>query len=242
MMKIDFRTKFFMAMVVCTVSVSGSLQQKLPLLSLFVALFPFLCLLSERRYGMFAKGSLMMLTAWLFEIFLPKDFKNPFFVLLHIAAAILLRMVPGMMAGYYAMMTTTMSDMVCSFKKMHLPDALIIPISVMFRFFYSVREDYRCINEAMKMHGLGLRAFFRDPVRILEFKLVPLLICSARTADDVAVCAMTRGMVPGQKRSSISNARLRMIDFVLLFLFGLIFCLQYLPPGIWERMRELGIK
>lgn len=242
MMKIDFRTKFFIAMVVCTVSVSGSLQQKLPLLSLFVALFPFLCLLSERRYGMFAKGSLMMLTAWLFEIFLPKDFKNPFFVLLHIAAAILLRMVPGMMAGYYAMMTTTMSDMVCSFKKMHLPDALIIPISVMFRFFYSVREDYRCINEAMKMHGLGLRAFFRNPVRILEFKLVPLLICSARTADDVAVCAMTRGMVPGQKRSSISNARLRMIDFVLLFLFGLIFCLQYLPPGIWERMRELGIK
>lgn len=223
-------------MVVCTVSISGSFQQKLPLLSLFITLFPFLCLLSEKRYEIFGKGSLMMLTAWLVEIFLPKDFGNPFFVLFNIVAAILLRMVPGMMAGYYAMMTTTMSDMVCSFKKMHLPDAFIIPISVMFRFFYSVREDYRGINEAMKMHGLGLRTLFRDPMKLLEFKLVPLLICSARTADDVAICAMTRGMVPGQKRSSISGARLRAGDYFLLLVFGMIFCLQYFPPGIWERI------
>lgn len=223
-------------MVVCTVSISGSFQQKLPLLSLFITLFPFLCLLSEKRYEIFGKGILMMLTAWLVEIFLPKDFGNPFFVLFNIVAAILLRMVPGMMAGYYAMMTTTMSDMVCSFKKMHLPDAFIIPISVMFRFFYSVREDYRGINEAMKMHGLGLRTLFRDPMKLLEFKLVPLLICSARTADDVAICAMTRGMVPGQKRSSISDARLRAGDYFLLLIFGMIFCLQYFPPGIWERI------
>jgi hypothetical protein len=34
---------------------------------------------------------------------------------------------------------------------------------------------------------------------------------------------MTRGMVPGSKRSSISNARLKVLDYIIMFLFAGIF-------------------
>ncbi len=97
-----------------------------------------------------------------------------------------------------------------------LPDALIIPISVMFRFFYKVKEDYQQVTEAMYLHGLVGRQFFRQPLRMIEYCFVPLLLCLSRTADDVAISTTTRGMVVEQKRSMISNTKLRTLDYVLI--------------------------
>lgn len=58
-------------------------------------------------------------------------------------------------------MSTSMSDLVESMRRMKLPHAIVIPISVIFRFFYSIKEDYKLINESMKMHGLVLGNFLK---------------------------------------------------------------------------------
>ncbi len=97
-----------------------------------------------------------------------------------------------------------------------LPDALIIPISVMFRFFYKVKEEYQQVTEAIYLHGLVGRQFFRQPLRMIEYRFVPLLLCLSRTADDVAISTTTRGMVVEQKRSTILNTKLRTLDYVLI--------------------------
>nr|WP_278635953.1 energy-coupling factor transporter transmembrane component T [Streptococcus lutetiensis] len=101
---------------------------------------------------------------------------------------------------------------------MRCPDSLIISISsVMFRFFYTVKEDYRQIKEAMYLQGLVTSQFFCQPLRMIEYRFVPLLMCFSRTADDAATSATTRGMSVGQERSSISKSRLRLLDYFWMF-------------------------
>ncbi len=122
------------------------------------------------------------------------------------------------MMGYYTLKTTKMVDLVKSLKDMNMPDFVIIPLSVMFRFFFSISHDYKEIRKAMKLQNLGLKSFFTQPIRTLEYAVVPLAMCSVRAADDVSISAMSRGLKAGQTRSSISDAKLKYYDYLLMFL------------------------
>lgn len=221
-MKLDFRTKFFMTMVISTVCISGNLQVKFPVLSLFVSAIPFLLVLSQRKYKMFLQGLICVLVAETLVYFVLDQYDGFLGIMSVAVAGIVLRMMPGLVMGYYALVSTSMSDLVESLRRMKLPDALIIPISVMFRFLYSIKEDYALINDAMKMHGLTFGNTWKQPVRLLEYKMVPLLMCSSKVADDVSISAMTRGMTVGKKRSSISQTKLCFWDYVMMFLSAVL--------------------
>lgn len=87
----------------------------------------------------------------------------------------------------------------------------------MFRFFYTVKEDYRQIKEAMYLQELVTSQFFCQPLRMIEYRFVPLLMCLSRTADDAATSPTSRRMSVGQERSSISKSRLRLLDYFWMF-------------------------
>ncbi len=215
-MKLDFRTKFLLCIAIGIVTVEGTLSTQIPLLGYLLALFPYILAVFDRNWSLFRKGLFytgMALLGQRLLSYLPENF---LFMILNLYCGIILRILPGAMMGYYAVTTTKMSDLVHSLQKMKVPDLLTIPISVMFRFFYSIKEDYSKINEAMYMHGLTFRNFFKDPTRILEYKLVPLLMVTSQTADNVAISAMTRGMKVGEERSSISKIELRVRDYLLI--------------------------
>ena len=69
-------------------------------------------------------------------------------------------------------------------ERMHIPQKVIIPVSVMFRFFPTVREEAAGISDAMRMRKLGFRYFFMKPVEILEYRLVPLMIVVVNIGED----------------------------------------------------------
>ena len=50
-------------------------------------------------------------------------------------------MLPIFMAGILLMKTTSVSEFMLSFERMHLPNKLIIPLSVMFRFIPTISEE-----------------------------------------------------------------------------------------------------
>lgn len=211
----DFRTKLIMAVTLSTVCISGNLEYRAPLLVYFLVALPFVLLLEKKKYEMCIKG----LLAIAISIFLTKNFEEGMGILSLIAlifGSIIRRMLPGIMMGYYAISTTNMSDLVAALKAWHLPDELIIPIAVMFRFFYSLQIDLQFINDGMKMYGLTISNFFKDPIRYFEFKVVPLFMVASKTADDVSISAMSRGLVVGKERSSISNTKLKIIDYLVI--------------------------
>ncbi|MBP2620024.1 energy-coupling factor transporter transmembrane component T [Streptococcus panodentis] len=231
-MKLDFRTKLALTVVISYILLLGNLHHRYFPLVVCLAALPYLFLLLAGKIAEAVKGLLLIGLAVVMQYILLRY---------HLSSSILqavflfmtmvvLRMSPGVMMGRYSLLTTSMSDLVASLQRMKLPDSLIIPISVMFRFFYTVKEDYRQIRDAMYLHGLTGREFFKNPARMLEYRYVPLLVCLTRTADDVAISAMTRGLVVGGRRSSLSQTRLGLLDYLLL---GLL--LAVLALDIWSR-------
>lgn len=226
-MKLDFRTKFILTIVLGIVVVEGSVSQKYPFLGILLVVFPYILALFDREKSLFFKGLFYTVIALLGQKFLPHFQENFLAMVLTLYCGIILRIIPGVMMGYYGVTTTRMSDLVYSLTRMKFPDFIIIPISVMFRFFYSIKEDYKVINEAMYMHGLTLKNFFKNPARIIEYKFVPLLMITSQTADNVSISAMTRGMRVGEERSSISNASLKFYDYILI-LFSLFLTILFI--------------
>lgn len=215
-LNLDIRTKFIAMLMVSTASIGGKMPAVFPEVYYPMAVIPFILLLTEGRYLAFLKGILTIVTALLLQEFLSGRIGGIGESLILMMSYTALRMLPGVMMGYYLIASTTMSDMAESLRRARFPDAIIIPLSVVFRFLYSTRQDYRMVRESMKMRGLGISVLFRSPMRFLEYRLVPLMMCASKTSDDVAVSAMTRGMIPGQPRSSISTARLRIRDAAAL--------------------------
>lgn len=229
-MTLDFRTKLLMTVVISLVLLFGNLQGNYPILGLIVTFLPYVFLLLERKVSKAIKGVSLMIFALVLQYYAGLHaFRGIGASFVLFFSIIVLRMGPGLAMGEYSLLTTSMSDLVASLKKMKFPDSLIIPLSVMFRFFYTVKEDYRQIKEAMYLQGLVTSCFFRHPLRMIEYRFVPLLMCLSRTADDVSISAMTRGMAVGQARSSISKSRLSLLDY-----FWMLFMLVILILMIWS--------
>ncbi|MFR9277475.1 energy-coupling factor transporter transmembrane component T [Peptoniphilus senegalensis] len=230
-MKIDFRTKIFLTNVIGITAIEGSLGRRYYYLGILIAIFPYILALFDRKWSLLIKGLLYTSVAILVQRLLFTLPQNFFTMILNLYVGITIRVLPGIMMGYYAIVTTKMSDLVYSLQKISLPNFLIIPVSVMFRFFYSIKEDYMKINEAMYMHGLTMKNFFKEPAKILEYKFVPLLMITSQTADNVAISAMTRGMRVDGERSSISNESLKLQDYVLM-IFGVFIIILFIRGKI----------
>lgn len=228
-MKLDFRTKLLMALVIATVSISGKLLYHNPILGYAVGVFPFILLLLKRNYSFFFKGLLLVVIGFglgkLGEVVHFTWISGMSLIL----SKTLLTMIPGIIAGYYAFSTTTMSDMTASLAKWHLPQPLLIPFSLLLRFFYAIADDGRQIRNAMKIQGLWGWKMLRHPLESFEYVLVPLLSVSVKTADEVALCAMTRGLIPGEPRTTISQTKLHFLDYVVIAIL-LLLLIYY----IWE--------
>ena len=76
---------------------------------------------------------------------------------------------PCVIAACFLMTTTSVSEFIGSMKKMHMTDKITIPLSVIFRFFPTVKEDAGAINAAMKMRGITPKS----PLLMMEYRMVP---------------------------------------------------------------------
>ena len=99
-------------------------------------------------------------------------------LLIVIFSGLVSRFVPGLVMGYYVVSTTKISELIAALERMHVPQKLIIPFSVMLRFFPTVAEEMAAINDAMRMRGIG--AGVRNLGVMLEYRVVPMLMCSVK--------------------------------------------------------------
>ena len=122
----------------------------------------------------------------------------------------------------FAINSSSMSEITASLKKMRVPDAIVIPITVMARFFHTTKEDYRQVKDAMYLHGLTNKSLLFQPVKLLEYRIVPLFTVLTKTADDVSVSAMTRGLKIGGERSSLAESSFGILDYFCFLLMCIL--------------------
>ena len=140
-------------------------------------------------------------------------------------SAIITRFTPCVIAAFFLMTTTSVSEFIGSMKKMHITDKITIPLSVVFRFFPTVKEDAGAINDAMKMRGITPK----NPMLMLEYRVVPLIISTVKAGEDLSCSALTRGLGSPKKRTNMCDIGFHLWDWLI---FGicvcciLIFCFQ----------------
>ncbi len=229
-MKLDFRTKFFMTFCISTLLIAGHAKSGTLAFHFLLGLTPFVLLLIDgfRRPALIG-GGIYGLSFLGGEVLLGHSSSTLNFGLF-IVVGIFCKLFPGLMMGYYTLKTTKMVDLVKSLQAIHTPDYLIIPLSVMFRFFFSISHDYREIRKAMKLQNLGWQSLVQQPIRTLEYAVVPLAMCTVRAADDVSISAMSRGLQAGATRSSISDAKLKSYDYLLML--AMLACIAF---HIWSH-------
>ena len=143
-------------------------------------------------------------------------------ILLGFLASMGTRFLPGGMLGVYFFCSTRVNEFVASMERMHIPQKVIIPISVMFRFFPTVKEEAQGIRDAMRMRKIG----FSNPAQILEYRLVPLMISVVNIGEDLSASALTRCLGREKDRTNISRCGFGFLD-TLLFAAGSCFLILY---------------
>ena len=136
-----------------------------------------------------------------------------------IVVGLLLYFGPSVAMAYYIVTTTTVSEFVAGMERLQMPRQITIPMAVMFRFFPTVMEEWRAIGDAMKMRGIRLRG--GKAGSILEYRLVPMLMCSVKIGEELSEASLPRGLGGPVKRTNVCNIGIHVQDvFMLLFCFA----------------------
>lgn len=212
---LDPRTKLVMLMVVNIVMVGGVYSGYSSIIRLMIGLLPFLLLLLEREYTQAIIYFFFIGSALASEIFLVSRTQGLINLLVVMLSGLISRFVPGLIMGYYVVSTTKIAEFIAAMERMHLSPKIIIPFSVMLRFFPTVGEEMAAINDAMRMRGI--RRGGMKFGAMLEYRLVPLLMCSVKIGEELSAAALTRGLGKPLKRTNICRIGFGVIDLILLF-------------------------
>jgi ABC-type cobalt transport system, permease component cbiQ and related transporters len=139
------------------------------------------------------------------------------------AAFMVRRFMLPIVAGKYLIDSTPIGLLMSALEKLKMPASIVITLSVMFRFFPTLGEEYRCIKNAMKMRGIGLNALnvIRRPLMTLEYVMVPLLSSASRIGDELAAAGHTKGVDAPGKKIRYKNARFGIADiFASLYIIA----------------------
>ena len=118
------------------------------------------------------------------------------------------RMLPCFMAGVLLVRTNTMHRFVLAMRDLHLPQSIIIPISVSVRYFPAMKEEFVHLSEAMKLRRMS----FAERV---EGYIVPLMLSATNTAEELAQAAVTRGIENPRPKTSMDELKLVPGDIVI---------------------------
>lgn len=103
--------------------------------------------------------------------------------------------------------TSTIGEYISALMAMRCPNAIMIPIAVMFRFLPTIQEEFTAIRRAMKMRNLY------GGFHMLEYALVPLLLQSSAITDELSATVMARGLERNSKRTSFVEVKMTWLDF-----------------------------
>ena len=211
-----------MSVILSYTLILGNIQQNHPVVAAVYSLLPYVFLFCCEDWKTATKGIAFVTIAFIIQkenLLINSGFLGIAFLFI---VMVFLRLLPGFMMAKYAINSSSMSEITASLKKIKAPDSIVIPITVMARFFHTTKEDYRQVKDAMYLHGLTNKRLFFHPMKLLEYRIVPLFMVLTKTADDVSISAMTRGLRIGEDRSSLTEIRFGVLDYFCFLLMCIL--------------------
>ena len=219
---LDPRTKVLVMLVLATLIF---FVHKNLILNSILVFIPIFLLISDKRYSpAFVYGGLFVIAIFV-KIYGGK-FEFPYLIsmILGLIVELIFRFFPVFMFGYYIIKSTKPNEFISAMNLWHIPEAFIIPVSVVFRFVPTLAEENKSISNAMRMREIrfGTKKFLKNPSMILEYRLVPLMMSVAKIGEELSAAALSRGLGRLKKRTCMVELRFGIWDAGMAILIGVL--------------------
>ncbi len=212
--RLDPRSKLLLLMAISIIMIGGTTVGIEGVLRIICAAIPFLLLLSIRQYKAATIYLLLLGTALFCEKQVAPYTHGMCNIIIMMICGLITRFVAGYMMGWYTVKSTSVSEFITAMEHMHCPSFISIPISVMFRYFPTLSEEYKSINDAKRMRELGHP--LKQPLTYVEYILVPLMMSTVRIADELSAASLSKGLSAGEKRTHICEIGIGPVDIVAI--------------------------
>lgn len=130
----------------------------------------------------------------------------------------------AMLAGI-VLSTTRVNEFLSAMQKAHIPQKIVIPFAVMLRYIPTVKEDWHYIKDALQLRNVNpsFIGFLSNPGLIIECIYVPLMMTASKTADELSIASITRGIENPAPRTCLVQIRFGYADIIVLICFALLF-------------------
>src|SRR5699024_10827579 len=139
---VDPRTKIFLTVTVSTITMAGGTGGIMNVIRPCLVALPVILLLLSQRWKAAIRFSVTYMVLYGLEIAVIPMLTGIWNFILNAASGIYTHMLPGFVMGYYLISTTTVSEFVAAMERLRVSQKIVIPISVVFRFFPTVKEEY----------------------------------------------------------------------------------------------------
>lgn len=219
-MYLDPRTKIFLCLTVTFITLADGGGGIMKYIKIGVAIIPliFLLVLKKKLLVVYYVGLYIFSSTvpYLLMPYLP-GVVNFLFTGVILAST---QVIPSMSMFCFLVMTTTVSEFIAAMDSMHIPKKFSVPVSSMFRFFPTIKEEYTAIRDAMRLRNVGS---WRNPIEMLEYRMVPLLMELVSIGNELSASALTRGLDAPRHRTNMCPIGFHWQDvFAAAFCAGVI--------------------
>ena len=141
---------------------------------------------------------------------------------------------PCAMLGGILVSTTRVNEFMAAMNRIHMPKAMVIPLTVMLRYFPMVHEDWGYIIDAMRMRDVAptVKSLLTHPARTVECIYVPMMMSALKVADELSAAAVTRGLENPKPRTCLQEIHFSVADAVCFILFTL-----FMSVSVWLKLK-----
>ena len=140
---------------------------------------------------------------------------------LNIVTVTFRKLLPCFMAGGILVKTTSIRLLMHTLQRLHIPQTLIIPLTITIRYFPALAEERQAISDAMKMRDV------KGVAKKIEYISVPLMITASNTADELSQAITARGVDNPITKTCAIELQLAILDILVMFislgLLGVVF-------------------
>ena len=217
---LDPRTKLFMLITITTLMFSTSNDGIMNIVKPILSLIPFALILSEHKFKTAGKYAVLYAVCFVLERLALNVWSGMISFLILAATSIMTRFAPGIMTGAYLISSTSVSEFISAMERMHVTEKIIIPLSVIFRFFPTIKEEYQAIRDAMKMRNIRFGG--KNPFMVSVIKI----------GDELSAAALTRGLGAPVRRTNVCEIGFHVQDFIAIVVCFACFILFFLHQYI----------
>ena len=196
-------------------SVRSAVEEELALIGLLLAL-----MIVHRRFAMAIKWAVGYCALVVFQQFILPVSPMIIATSFTIFATYTRRMFPCLMTGAFMLACTPLRYLIVALRQLHIPQKLIVAISVTLRYFPAIREEIGYIRDAMKLRNI--RGLDR-----LECTVMPLMVSATETAEELSAAAVTRGIENPARKTSAVSLRMPAADCIGMLAVFILLVLSY---------------